>query len=202
MLVLLRHGESDWNAGDRFAGWADVALTETGRAEARAAGRLLLDRGVVPTLVHTSLLSRAIDTADLVLDACDATAVPVERTPLLNERHYGALQGVRRTEAVERFGAEQVARWRRGITDRPPPDVAGLGESLADVRARLRPYVESQLLPALAAGHTLLVVSHGNTLRMLVQQVEGLTDDQACALQVATGDPRVLEQVGGLHRAV
>lgn len=191
MLVLVRHGESAWNAADRFAGWVDVALTEAGREQARATGRRLREQGVVPTLAHTSLLARARSTADLVLDACGVPAVPVLRTDRLNERHYGALQGLRRGEAVERFGAEQVARWRRGIADRPPADARGRGESLADVRLRLRPYVDAELLPALEAGHTVLVVSHGNTLRMLTQLVAGLSDRAAAALEIPTGAFRV-----------
>jgi 2,3-bisphosphoglycerate-dependent phosphoglycerate mutase len=201
MLVLVRHGQSAWNAADRFAGWVDVALTEGGRTEARAAGRQLLGEGVLPTAAHTSLLSRAVSTADLILDSCGAATVPVSRTSLLNERHYGALQGMPRSEAVERFGAEQVARWRRGISDRPPADAGGRGESLADVRERLVPYLDTELLPALDAGHTLLVVSHGNTLRMLVQLLEGLSDDEASALRVPTGVPRLYDRVGRRRRA-
>jgi 2,3-bisphosphoglycerate-dependent phosphoglycerate mutase len=201
MLVLVRHGESAWNAADRFAGWIDVALTADGREEARAAGRLMRQQGIVPTVAHTSLLARARNTADLILDACGAPTIPLHATAALNERHYGALQGMRRSDAVERYGAEQVARWRRGIDGRPPADPNGRGESLADVRLRLRPYVTGELLPALDAGHTVLVVSHGNTLRMLVQLVEGLGDDAAGALEVPTGGLRVYEGVGPVLRA-
>ena len=155
----------------------------------------------MPTVAHTSVLTRAVSTADLILDACGAATVPTLRTPLLNERHYGALQGLPRTAAVERFGAAQVARWRRGISDRPPADAAGHGESLADVRARIRPYVETVLFPVLDAGDPVLLVSHGNTLRMLRQIVEGLTDAQASALELPTGGYVRYEDVSGLRRA-
>ena len=197
MLVLVRHGESTWNVADRFTGWVDVALTAAGRTEARNAGRSLRDQGIVPTLAHTSLLRRARSTADLMLDESGAGTAPVLRTDRLNERHYGALQGMRRTEAAARYGPEQVARWRRGVDDRPPAAPDGRSESLADVRLRLRPYVEAQLLPALDAGDTVLVVSHGNTLRMLIQLLEGLSDEAAVALEVPTGAARILETVSG-----
>ena len=195
MLVLVRHGESAWNAADRFAGWIDVALTAAGREEARAAGRSLREQGIVPTVAHTSLLTRARSTADLILDATGAATAPVLRTDRLNERHYGALQGMRRAEAAVRYGAEQLARWRRGIGDRPPADAAGHAESLADVRVRLWPYVDVELLPALDAGETVLVVSHGNTLRMLTQVLLGLSDAETGALAVPTGVPRIYRDV-------
>jgi 2,3-bisphosphoglycerate-dependent phosphoglycerate mutase len=200
VLVLARHGESAWNAADRFAGWIDVALTEAGRTEARNAGRWLREQRIVPTVAHTSLLRRARSTADLMLDESGASTVPVVRTDRLNERHYGALQGQRRTEAAARYGTEQLARWRRGVDDRPPADAEGRAESLADVRVRLRPYVDEQLLPALDAGHTVLVVSHGNALRMLVQLLEGLSDEAASALELPTGSARTLRSVDGLLR--
>ena len=200
MLVLVRHGESAWNADDRFAGWVDVGLTRAGQVEARAAGRRLCEEGITPTLVHTSLLARARDTADLILDVCGLPDVPVRRTERLNERHYGSLQGMLRTEAAERYGAAQVARWRRGIGDRPPLDARGRGESLADVRCRLSPYVDGELFPALADGQVVLVVSHGNTLRMLVQVLEGLTDEEAAAVDVPTGGTRVYATADGLVR--
>ncbi|MGW4370989.1 2,3-bisphosphoglycerate-dependent phosphoglycerate mutase [Nocardia takedensis] len=193
MLALVRHGESVWNAEDRFAGRIDVALTGRGREQAREAGRRLLSQGVVPTVVHTSLLSRARNTGDLITDACAASSVPVLRTHRLNERHYGLLQGLRRSDAVRRYGAVRVAGWRRGIADRPPPDAFGRGESLTDVRERVTPYLHEEVMPALDAGHTLLVVSHGNTLRMLVQLIEGLDDDAATALDIPTGAARIYD---------
>lgn len=200
MLVLARHGESAWNAADRFAGWVDVALTEAGREEARGAGRSLREQGIIPTVAHTSLLRRARSTAGLMLDESGASTAPVVRTDRLNERHYGALQGLRRSEAAARYGTDQLARWRRGLHGRPPADEEGRAESLADVRVRLRPYVDEQLLPALDAGHTVLVVSHGNTLRMLIQVLEGLSDESAAALELPTGTTRILEAVSGLRR--
>lgn len=201
MLVLLRHGESEWNAADRFAGWADIGLTKVGRDEARAAGGQLLARGLVPDVVHTSRLVRAIETGDLVREACGVPDVSVMRTELLNERHYGALQGLRRGDAVASYGAAQVARWRRGIDARPPLDTDGRGESLADVRLRVLPYVHQCLTPQLEQGRTVLVVSHGNTIRMLRRLIEGMTDEQACALEVPTGHPVVVERISSVRRA-
>lgn len=200
MLVLVRHGESAWNAADRFAGSVDVALTPAGREEARAAARRLCEQGIVPTVVHTSLLVRARSTASLMIDACGLRDVPVRRIERLNERHYGLLQGMPRADAADRYGAEQVRRWRRGIGDRPPLDAQGRGESLADVRHRVLPYADGELLPALEAGHTVLVVSHGNTLRMLIQVLEDLTDERAAALEVPTGGARVYATVERLLR--
>jgi 2,3-bisphosphoglycerate-dependent phosphoglycerate mutase len=191
VLVLVRHGESVWNAADRFAGWADIALTPAGREEARSAGRRLRAEGVLPSTVHTSLLARGWGTTLLLLEALGAPDLPILATELLNELHYGALQGMRRTAAAERYGAAQVAAWRRGIEDRPPVDAVGRAESLADVRRRLEPYVEGALVPALDAGHTVLVVSHGNTLRMLAQALEGLSDEEATAWEIPTGGVRV-----------
>jgi len=200
VLVLVRHGESVWNAGDRFAGWADIALTDAGRDEARAAGRLLRAEGVLPDVAHTSALRRAVSSAHLMLDACGRSDVPVVRTARLNERHYGALQGMRRDEAVARYGAADVARWRRGIADPPPKDGHGRGESLADVRRRLQPYVDGALTPALESGRTVLVVSHGNALRMLLQILCRLTDAEATALDIATAAPILLEGADGRLR--
>lgn len=200
MLVLVRHGESAWNADDRFAGWVDVALTERGREEARSTGRWLRERGIAPSVAHTSLLTRARHSAQLMLDGCGLHDVPALHTARLNERHYGALQGMPRTEAAERYGEERVARWRRGVGERPPVDEEGRAESLSDVRVRLWPYVDHDLIPALDAGHTVLVVSHGNTLRMLTQVLEGLSDAEAAALEVPTGGSRVYETLSGLLR--
>lgn len=202
MLVLVRHGESSGNASDRFTGWDDLSLTMVGQDEARATGRWLRGRGIIPTVVHSSTLTRARRTADLILAECGLPTLPVLETARLNERHYGALQGMTRSDAVARFGAEQVARWRRGAVDeRPPPDADGHGESLADVRARQAPYVEDDLLPALGAGHTVLVVSHGNALRMLIQRIEGVSDEQVVTVALPTGSARVYDQVNDVCRA-
>lgn len=195
MLILVRHGESAWNADDRFAGQADVGLTAVGRAEARVAGRRLRRQDLVPDVAHTSTLSRAIDTLEELLCVCGPRDVAARRCPELDERHYGALQGLPRTRAVEEHGAEQVARWRRGIHERPPLDAAGRGESLLDVRIRLQPYVDDVLRPELERGHHVLVVSHGNTMRMLCQLVQGLTDDEASRLDIPTGGVRVVDRV-------
>jgi 2,3-bisphosphoglycerate-dependent phosphoglycerate mutase len=176
------------------------ALTEAGRMEAREAGRSLREQGILPMVVHTSLLRRAWSTADLMLEECGAPTAQIVRTGRLNERHYGVLQGLRRGEATARYGAQEVARWRRGVDDRPPADDEGRAESLADVRVRLRPYVDEQLLPAVEAGHTVLVVSHGNALRMLIQLLEGLSDEAVSALDLPTGGVRILGTVSGLRR--
>lgn len=191
MLLLVRHGQSVWNASDRFAGQVDVSLSDDGRDEARALGRWLADSGHRPTRVYTSTLQRAIETAELALAAAGTPDLRVVRTQVLDERHYGALQGVSRAVAVQQHGAEQVARWRRTVDARPPLDAQGRAESLGDVRARVAPFVQDVLLPAVAAGHQVLVVSHGNTMRMLAQLVEGLSDDEACALDLPTGQPRI-----------
>ena len=192
MLLLVRHGQSVWNASDRFAGWADIPLSDAGREEARALGRWLADSGHRPTRVYSSALRRAIETTELALAAAGTPGRRVIRTPVLNERHYGALQGVSRTAAVQQHGAEQVARWRRTVDARPPLDADGRAESLADVRERVAPFVRDVLLPAVAAGHQAMVVSHGNTMRMLAQLVEGLSNDEACALDLPTGRPRAI----------
>lgn len=202
MVVLVRHGESEWNAADRFAGWADIGLTERGRDEARSVGRALREVGLVPDVVHTSLLARARDTADLLLEACGRPHGPVLRTERLNERHYGALQGLSRVHAVEVHGAEQLGRWRRGIHDRPPVGPDGRGESLADVRHRLLPYLDEELLPALAEGQLVVVVSHGNTLRMLRQLLEGLTDRATSALNMPTGSYHLVDRSAAVLRQV
>lgn len=208
-LILLRHGQSTWNAENRFTGWVDVDLTERGRVEAAAAGRLLATLGLLPDVVYTSLLRRAIVTAHLALDAADRLWVPQERSWCLNERHYGALAGLDRTETAERFGAEQVRRWRRSYFERPPrledlsefhqdPRYADLdseqfpaGESLADVERRLLPYWEMEVSPRVASGARVLVVAHGNSLRALVKNLEHLSDTEIEDLEIPTGTPRV-----------
>jgi 2,3-bisphosphoglycerate-dependent phosphoglycerate mutase len=208
-LVLLRHGESEWNAADVFAGWLDVGLTERGRAEARRAGELMAAAGVAPDVVHTSVLSRATMTAELALEACDRSWVPIRRSWRLNERHYGALQGRAKPEVVEEHGSELVMRWRRSITTPPPAlDASSLlaqaadprfadvpaalhpsSESLADVGRRLLPYWHDAVVPDLRAHRTVCVTAHGNSLRVLIRHLDGLDDAAVRSLVVPTGIP-------------
>jgi 2,3-bisphosphoglycerate-dependent phosphoglycerate mutase len=211
-LILLRHGESDWNAKNLFTGWVDVALTEKGRAEATAGGRQLVEAGLLPDLVHTSLLRRAITTAHLSLDAADRHWIPVRRSWRLNERHYGALQGKDKKQTLEQYGEEQFMTWRRSF-DVPPPPIedgdewsqagdrryADLGddlprtECLEDVIARLLPYWESSIVPDLASGATVLVAAHGNSLRAIVKHLDGISDEDIAGLNIPTGQPLVYE---------
>ncbi|MCS6711351.1 phosphoglyceromutase [Brachybacterium sp. EF45031] len=211
-LVLLRHGESDWNAKNLFTGWVDVPLTEKGRAEAVAGGELMKQQGVLPDVVHTSLLRRAIMTANLALDAADRHWIPVRRDWRLNERHYGALQGLNKTEIREKYGEEQFMAWRRSF-DVPPPDIelgsefsqdqdpryAGLGdqlpraEALKQVIDRFLPYWEEGIVPDLRAGRTVLVAAHGNSLRAIVKMLDGISDADIAGLNIPTGQPLVYE---------
>lgn len=211
-LVLLRHGESDWNAKNLFTGWVDVALTEKGRGEAVAGGELLVQEGLLPDVVHTSLLRRAITTAHLALDAADRHWIPVHRSWRLNERHYGALQGKDKKATLEQYGEEQFMTWRRSF-DVPPPPIADddewsqagdpryadLGdempatECLKDVIARMLPYWESAIVPDLDAGRTVLVAAHGNSLRAVVKHLDGISDDDIVGLNIPTGQPLVYE---------
>ncbi|WP_139977543.1 phosphoglyceromutase [Nocardioides litoris] len=211
-LVLLRHGQSDWNAKNLFTGWVDVDLTEQGRAEAVAGGRQLVEAGLLPDLVHTSLQRRAISTAHLALDACDRHWIPVRRSWRLNERHYGALQGKDKKQVREEFGEEQFMLWRRSFDVPPPPladddpysqagdpRYAGLGEEmprsecLKDVIARFLPYWESAIVPDLRSGATVLVAAHGNSLRALVKHLDGISDDDIAGLNIPTGMPLLYE---------
>lgn len=211
-LVLLRHGESEWNAKNLFTGWVDVALTEKGEAEARRGGELLRESGLLPDVVHTSLLRRAISTACLSLDAADRHWIPVHRSWRLNERHYGALQGKDKKQTLEQFGEEQFMLWRRSF-DVPPPEIdlddefsqahdvryADLGdelprtECLKDVIGRMLPYWESGIVPDLAAGKVVLVAAHGNSLRAIIKHLDGISDDDIAGLNVPTGQPLVYE---------
>jgi 2,3-bisphosphoglycerate-dependent phosphoglycerate mutase len=185
-LVLLRHGESQWNLENRFTGWVDVPLSPRGEAEARAAGEKLRGRRI--DKVYTSVLTRAIDTARIALEQAGIRDVPVERDAALNERMYGDLQGIDKAEAARRFGAEQVRLWRRSYDVRPPG-----GESLADTAARVLPYWETHLLPELRAGRNLLVVAHGNSLRALVMHLDRLTPAEVLDLEIPTGVPLLYE---------
>ena len=211
-LVLLRHGESEWNAENLFTGWVDVPLSERGRAEALAGGRMLAEQGLLPGVVHTSLLRRAITTAHLALDVADRHWIGVKRSWRLNERHYGALQGKNKKQVLDAFGQEQFMLWRRSY-DQPPPPIepgdefsqaedpryAELGdamprtECLKDVVARMLPYWESAVVPELRAGQVVLLAAHGNSLRALVKHLDGISDADIAALNIPTGIPLVYE---------
>jgi 2,3-bisphosphoglycerate-dependent phosphoglycerate mutase len=187
-LILLRHGQSQWNLENRFTGWVDVPLSERGIAEARAAGSKLRGRRI--DRLYTSVLQRAIDTADLALEEAGITGIPTVRDAALNERMYGDLQGKDKDEARREFGEEQVKLWRRSYDVRPPG-----GESLADTAARVLPYWEAAIRPALVAGRNVLVAAHGNSLRALAMHLEGLTQQQVLALEIPTGAP-ILYDIG------
>jgi 2,3-bisphosphoglycerate-dependent phosphoglycerate mutase len=211
-LVLLRHGQSEWNAKNLFTGWVDVDLTDVGRAEAVAGGQQLRAAGIDPDVVHTSLQRRAITTAALALDAADRHWIPVRRSWRLNERHYGALQGKDKAQVREEFGEEQFMLWRRSYDVPPPPladddphsqaglpQYADLGdelprsECLEDVIERLLPYWESSVVADLRAGHTVLVAAHGNSLRAIVKHLDQVGDDEIAGLNIPTGMPLVYE---------
>src|SRR3954464_10420309 len=207
-LVLLRHGESEWNAKNLFTGWVDVDLSASGETEARRGGELLRESGLLPDVVHTSVLRRAIRTAEIALHAADRHWIPVRRTWRLNERHYGALQGKNKKQTLEEFGEEQFMLWRRSYDVPPPPLADGaqwsqagdaryadLGddlprtECLKDVVARMLPYWEASIVPELRAGRTVLVAAHGNSLRALVKHLDGIGDAEIAALNIPTGIP-------------
>ena len=211
-LVLLRHGESEWNAKNLFTGWVDVPLNDKGRAEGVRAGELMRDAGLEPDVVHTSLLRRAINTAATALDVVDRHWIPVRRSWRLNERHYGALQGKNKKETLEQYGEEQFMLWRRSFDVPPPPldddsewsqaglpQYADLGdelprtECLKDVIARFLPYWESAIVPDLRAGRTVLVAAHGNSLRALVKHLDSIGDEDIAGLNIPTGMPLVYE---------
>ncbi|GAA1268820.1 phosphoglyceromutase [Sphaerisporangium rubeum] len=221
-LVLLRHGESEWNAKGLFTGWVDVSLSTTGEEEARRGGRLLLDTGVRPDVVHTSVLTRAIQTANIALGAADLLWLPVTRSWRLNERHYGALQGKDKAQTREEFGDEQFMLWRRSYDVPPPPlpdddeysqagdlRYAGLPpellprtECLKDVVGRMLPYWYDSIVPDLAAGRTVLVVAHGNSLRALVKHLDGISDEAIAKLNIPTGIPLRYELDAGFKPVV
>ena len=228
-LVLLRHGESEWNAKNLFTGWVDVGLTPKGETEARRGGELLrtVDDGRwLPTVAHTSLLTRAIRTSELALGEADRSWVPVRRSWRLNERHYGDLQGKDKAETLATYGEDQFLVFRRSYATPPPPladdnpwdtgddpryaglarDVVPRTECLKDVVVRLLPYWYDAIVPDVLAGETVLVDAHGNSLRPMVMHLEGLTEDEVVALNIATGQPLVydldadLRPVGGKGR--
>lgn len=186
LFVIVRHGQSQWNAENRFTGSTDTPLTDLGRQEAREAGQLL--KAHQPPnfgIGFTSVLQRAIETMSIILTEIDQTDLPIERSDALNERMYGDLQGMNKAEAENRFGADQVFRWRRGYTDQPPH-----GESLADTHARVIPYFKTTILPHLQAGQPVLVVAHGNSLRALLMELEHISPENIEKIELATGVPR------------
>ena len=222
-LILLRHGESEWNAKNLFTGWVDVDLTNTGRQEATRGGELLANSGLLPDVVHTSLLTRAIRTSQLALEAADRQWIPVRRTWRLNERHYGALQGKDKKETLAEYGEEQFMLWRRSYdvppppiepddpfaqTDDPryaalPPEARPATECLADVVRRLIPYWEDVLVADdLRAGRTVLVAAHGNSLRAMVKHLDNISDADIAGVNIPTGIPLVYRLDGNLRPVV
>jgi 2,3-bisphosphoglycerate-dependent phosphoglycerate mutase len=187
-LCLLRHGQSQWNLENRFTGWVDVALTELGREEARAAGERLKSRGLRFDLAFTSVLSRAIETVDITLREMGQTGIPIEKDEALNERMYGDLQGLDKAETAAKYGDEQVHIWRRSY-DVPPPN----GESLKDTQERTLPYYSAAIEPELRAGRNVLVVAHGNSLRAVVMALEELTPEQILQVEIPTAVPWLYE---------
>ena len=218
-LILLRHGQSEWNEKNLFTGWVDVGLTELGREEARRGGALLAERGLLPDVLHTSVMRRAIETAQLALDAADRMWLPVRRSWRLNERHYGALQGKDKKQTLEEFGEEQFMLWRRSYDTPPPPlpdddewsqvgdptyaalpdEVLPRTECLADVVDRMLPYWYDAVVPDLLARRTVLVVAHGNSLRALVKHLDGISDEAIAGLNIPTGIPLVYRLDAGLR---
>ena len=210
-LILLRHGESEWNALNLFTGWVDVRLSATGEAEAKRGGAMMLERGLLPEILHTSLLRRAIHTSQLALDACDRHWIPVKRSWRLNERHYGALQGKDKAQTLATYGEEQFKLWRRSF-DVPPPPIdendefsqahdpryADLSEvprteCLKDVVARMIPYWKESIIPDLKSGKKVLITAHGNSLRALVKHLDEISDADIAGLNIPTGIPLLYE---------
>src|SRR5512142_516345 len=218
-LVLLRHGESEWNAKNLFTGWVDVDLSAKGETEARRGGELLREHGILPDVVHTSVLRRAIRTSEIALHACDRHWIAVRRSWRLNERHYGALQGKNKKQTLEAYGQEQFMLWRRSY-DVPPPPIADddewsqvsdpryaslppelmpRTECLKDVVSRMLPYWYDQIVPDLLSGKTVLVAAHGNSLRALVKHLDQISDTQIAGLNIPTGIPLLYDfQPGSL----
>ena len=208
-LVLLRHGESEWNSKNLFTGWVDVDLTALGEEQARLGGLELAEAGLLPTVVHTSLLTRAIRTSNIALESCARNWLPVKRHWRLNERHYGALQGKDKKATLQQFGEEQFQLWRRSYDVPPPPidpadewdvstderyallarDLVPRAECLANVVQRLLPYWYDEIVPDLRHGETVLVAAHGNSLRALVMHLDGLSKDEVVGLNIPTGQP-------------
>lgn len=209
-LVLLRHGQSEWNALNLFTGWVDVPLSALGKEEATAGGELLKKEGILPDVLFTSMLRRAIMTANLALDACDRHWIPVQRDWRLNERHYGALQGKNKKEIRDEYGDDQFMLWRRSY-DVPPPAIE-LGsefsqdtdpryagepipatECLKDVLERMLPFWEESIVPVIKTGKTVMIAAHGNSLRAIVKHLDGISDDDIAEVNIPTGIPLLYE---------
>jgi 2,3-bisphosphoglycerate-dependent phosphoglycerate mutase len=222
VLVLLRHGESTWNAKNLFTGWVDVDLSEKGMQEAENGGRLMASRGLLPDVVHTSVLRRAIRTAEISLNAADRHWIPVRRSWRLNERHYGALQGKNKKQTLQEFGEEQFMLWRRSYDVPPPkvppddpyaqthdpryadlpPELRPATECLKDVLIRALPYWFDAIVPDLRVGRTVLIAAHGNSLRALVKHLDGISDEAIAKLNIPTGIPLVYELDEDVHPKV
>jgi len=211
-LILLRHGESEWNAKNLFTGWVDVPLSAKGVTEASNAGSLIAKRGLLPDFVHTSLLRRAIHTSQLALDGCDRAWIPVRRSWRLNERHYGALQGKDKAQTLAKFGEAQFKLWRRSFDVPPPPisdedpysqsndpryadidSVAPKSECLKDVVDRLLPYLLGDIAVDMRTGKTVLVVAHGNSIRAIVKHIDCISDADIAEVNIPTGIPLLYE---------
>ena len=215
-LILVRHGQSQWNLENRFTGWWDVNLTEKGEGEARAAGKLLAEKGMLPSRAFTSFQTRAIRTLHLALENCDRLWIPETKDWRLNERHYGGLTGLDKAETAEKHGADQVKIWRRSFDIPPPPmetggefdlskdpRYAGIDipstESLKTTIERVLPYFESDILPVLAGGETVIISAHGNSLRALVKHLSQIPDDEITELEIPTGQPIVYDFDGSMQ---
>lgn len=212
-MILLRHGESEWNLANLFTGWTDVGLTDAGREEAARAGEVIAEEGLVPTNLHTSVLKRSIHTAEITLATMDLSWIPVQRSWRLNERHYGALQGLDKKETAEKHGDEQVLLWRRSYDIRPPaldrdderhpgndprysrlaPDLVPATEALIDVVDRMLPYWYDSIVPDLRVGKVPLIVAHGNSLRALLKHLDEISEEEIVGLNIPTGIPLLYE---------
>lgn len=195
-LVLIRHGQSQWNLENRFTGWVDIPLTESGREEARRGAVLIRD--MTFDRAFTSALKRAQETLQIVLEVIGQPNIPIDADPALNERHYGALQGLNKAEMAKKYGEQQIRLWRRSYDIAPPKDrtewnAEGVSESLKDTALRTLPYFNEKILPLVKAGHTILVVAHGNSLRSIVMSLDQLTKEQVLDLNIATGPPIIYE---------
>ena len=183
-LVLVRHGQSEWNAKNLFTGWKDPGLTDQGVAEAKNAGRLILEQNIRFDLMYTSMLSRAQKTGDIILGVLNHKEVPIVKNEALNERHYGSLAGLNKDDARKQWGEEQVHIWRRSF-DIPPPD----GESLKDTADRVLPYFEAEIMPKIISGSSILIAAHGNSLRALIMKLDSISSEDIVKLEIPTGAP-------------